>query len=164
MASLNFVIVLLLMIKVALCCQEDSSIRCALSRSSSLPPPSTVLIHCETDVPDNRLHEHQRIETSRQINYTRWTVDQRPCLLRIGGNCVHIFIRIDSPTDAEDIEVCRIPYAPDQATVCSCMALKGKINYVQSDINQVFVMATWLLRRNKAIQQNLMMCVCIMQP
>ena len=53
MASLNLIIVLILIAEVALGCQEDSAIRCALSRR---PPLPAALIHCETDVPDIRLH------------------------------------------------------------------------------------------------------------
>ena len=128
MASKNLIIVHLLTatltLKVAQGCREDGTIRCTWTRG---PPPSVALIHCETDIPGNRLHEDQYTEISGRVNYTRWTVQQRPCLFKIGVNCAHIFIRIDSPTDEQNISVCRIPDALNQRSVCSCLDLRGKL-------------------------------------
>ena len=116
----------------SLSCHKHETIHCEVtSRHSSvpLPPPAVALIQCETHLP-GLLRVIQRDELSGLINYTSWNAEREPCLFRLTrtGNCAHIFIRIDSPPDQQNISICRVA---EDSTVCTCIDLSGELLSIQ---------------------------------
>ena len=116
----------------SLSCREHETIHCKVtSRHSSvavpLPPPAVALIQRETYLP-GLLRVIQRDELSGLINYTSWNAEREPCLFRLTGNCAHIFIRIDSPPDQQNISICRVA---EDSTVCTCKNLSGELLSIQ---------------------------------
>ena len=106
-------------------CPKDSSqgqdIVCTVNRNALLPSPAVALVHCETDQEGGLLLLQAH---APNLANTHWMADQKACFFRQGESCTHIFIRIDSPTTLQQIDVCRFPFP--LPLVCTCVDLTGK--------------------------------------